>query len=312
VYAGGHVISCEISSRLRKDLLYPIADPTSVRQRVVGVQKIQEIDPVAVGDEVRFVAASEGSGLIVEVLPRRSRLARREATGPFQRHAFEQVIVANLDQVVPVFSAAQPRPSWGLLDRYLVSAESLDLASLICITKMDLDDGEQGIADAVAIYRRAGYQVVVSSAVTGEGIDELRDALFGKVSVLVGKSGVGKTSLLNAIHPGLGLRVNIVSAQTGKGKHTTTNLEMIPFSNDGSGPGGGVVDTPGVREFGVWQVEGEDVALMFPEMRDYVGACRFGLDCAHETEPDCAIRQAVADGVVSQERYQSMLRLRSG
>jgi len=310
VHAGDRVITCEISSRLRKDLRYPTADPTSIRPHVVRVQKIQAIDPVAVGDEVRFVESADSNGMIVEVLPRRSMLVRREATGPFARHAFVQVVVSNLDQVVPVFAAAQPTPKWSLLDRYLVSAESLDLPSLICITKLDLV-ADSGIAAIAEMYRRIGYQVILTSAVSGDGIAELGEALRGKVSVLVGKSGVGKTSLLNAIHPGLGLRVNAVSALTGKGMHTTSNLEMIPFSEDG-GPGGGVVDTPGIREFGLWQVADSEIALMFPEMRSYVGTCRFGLDCRHDKEPGCAIRQAVASGNVSQERYESMLKLRAG
>jgi ribosome biogenesis GTPase len=310
VHAGDRIVTCEITNRLRKDLLYPIADPTSIRRHVVSVHRIQAIDPVAVGDEVRFVENADGSGLITEVLPRRSALIRREATGSSARHAFEQVVVANLDQVVPVFSAARPAPSWALLDRYLVSAESLDLPSLICITKLDLDT-DSDIAGIAEVYRRIGYQVILTSAVSGDGITELADALRGKVSVLVGKSGVGKTSLLNAIHPGLGLRVNAVSGQTGKGMHTTSNLEMIPFEEDG-GPAGSVIDTPGIREFGLWNVDDSDLALMFPEMRSYVGTCRFGMDCSHDKEPGCAIRQAIAAGNVSQERYESMLKLRAG
>jgi ribosome biogenesis GTPase len=144
---------------------------------------------------------------------------------------------------------------------------------------------------------------VLTSSFTGEGIDELRGALAGRVSVLVGKSGVGKTALLNALQPGLGLRVKEVNQITGKGRHTTTNLEMFPL--DG---GGAIVDTPGTREFGLWQFE-DDLALLFPEMRPLVGKCRFGVDCQHDEEPGCAIRKAVMDEQIHPRRYQSYLLL---
>jgi ribosome biogenesis GTPase len=262
---------------------------------------------VAVGDVVRFAEAEGGTGSIVEVLPRRNRLARR-AAGP--HHPFEQVIVANLDQVVPVFAAADPPPHWNLLDRYLVSAEAVEIPASICITKVDLALGRDGSIEAelraaVEDYRRIGYDVVLASAVTGEGIEELRQVLAGRISALLGKSGVGKSSLLNALQPGLGLRVNEISQATGKGKHTTTHLEMFPLE-----PGGRVVDTPGVREFGLWDVNPDDLALFFPEMRPFVGRCRFGLDCRHDEEPGCAIRKAVMDGKISPRRYQSYCRLK--
>lgn len=296
---GEREITCAISPRLRKKLIYPTADPSSLRPVVQGVAEIGEVDPVAIGDRVRFVDTLDGGGLIVEVLPRRNRLARRAAG----RKLLEQVIVANVDYVVPVFATAQPEPKWNLLDRYLASAESLELDSLVCITKIDLSHNGWDFRAEVETYRRAGYQVVLTSAVSGEGIDELREALQGKLSVLVGKSGVGKTSLLNALQPDLGLRVSQISQATGKGRHTTSNLAM--FSLD---VGGYVVDTPGMREFGLWQVD-EDPALYFPEMRRYVGQCRFGLDCRHEQEPGCAVRAAVQRGEISARRYKSMLRL---
>jgi ribosome biogenesis GTPase len=307
VRTGERTVRCELSNRLRKELVYPIADPSSIKPRVMAVRHIQQIDPVAVGDQVRFLESPEGGGLIVEVLPRRSKLSRPEATGPFERHAFEQVIVANLDQVVAVLAAAQPSPKWNLLDRYLVSAESLDLPALVCITKMDLAKDDEDLHAAAERYRAIGYPVVLTSAVTGAGIDALRQALHGRLSVLIGKSGVGKSSLLNAVQPGLGLRINAVNDQTGKGRHTTTNVEMIPL--DGA-DGGSVIDTPGMREFGLWQVNAEELALFFPEMRPFVGKCKYGLDCAHEHEPGCAIRQAVDRGEIAEPRYLSMLGLR--
>ena len=150
-------------------------------------------------------------------------------------------------------------------------------------------------------YQQIGYPSVLTSSYTGEGIEKLQEALKGRISVFVGKSGVGKTALLNALQPGLGLRVKEVNQVTGKGKHTTTNLEMFPLEG-----GGAIVDTPGTREFGLWQFE-DDLALLFPEMRPLVGKCRFGVDCQHDEEPGCAIRNAVMDGKVNPRRYQSYL-----
>ena len=299
------VITCEISPRLHKQLIYPTADPNSLRHVVREVKEVKFIDPVAVGDLVQFVDTGHGAGLITEVLPRKSKLVRRSAVPMPTAHPFEQIIVANVDQVVPIFSVAQPPPKWNLLDRYLTSAESLDLFSLICITKLDLVGQDARLQAELDVYRQIGYRVLLTSTVTGEGIEELRRALQGRISVFVGKSGVGKTSLLNTMQPGLGLRVNAVNQVTGKGKHTTTNLEMFPLEN-----GGSVVDTPGMREFGLWEMDESDLALFFPEMRPFVGRCKFGLDCSHDNEPGCAIRKAVAEGKIAPRRYATFQRLR--
>lgn len=303
VHVDGQVVICEISPRLRKELVYPIADPNSLSHIVRDVRDIRAVDPVAVGDEVRLVDTQDGFGLIIEVLPRKSKLARRDPG----RKKLEQVMVANLDQMVPVFAAAQPAPKWNLLDRYLVSAESLGLASLICINKLDLVEDPDALGEVVEDYQKIGYRVILTSTVTGEGLAEFRAALKGRVSVFIGKSGVGKTSLLNTLQPGLGLRINDISRATGKGKHTTTNLAMFPLAL-----GGSVVDTPGMREFGLWDVEDTDLALLFPEMRPFIGRCKFGLDCSHTSEPGCSIRQAVESSQISQRRYQNYLRICGG
>jgi len=304
VYSGERTIQCSLSARLRT-----VVDNPSHRQARPDKQG-GHADPVAVGDVVRFTGSGNGTGQIVEVLPRRNRLARRSPVPMPGAHAFEQVIVANVDQVVPVFAAANPAPHWNMLDRYLVSAESMGLTALICITKLDLaQDGgssiDEGLREAAELYRQAGYPVILTSALTGEGIDELKQALKGRLSVLVGKSGVGKTFLLNTLQPGLGLRVNAVNQVTGKGRHTTSSQEMIRLEM-----GGAVVDTPGEREFGLWDVHEDDLAMLFPEMRPLVGRCRFGLDCRHDEEPGCAIRKAVMAGTISPRRYQSYMRLR--
>jgi ribosome biogenesis GTPase len=284
----GTLITCALAARLRRE-----AEPA---------------DPLAVGDVVRFTAGPDGSGLIVAVLPRRNHLARRGAVPRPGAHAFEQVIAANVDQVVPVFALAQPPPKWNLLDRYLTLAEAAEVPALICLTKADLapDLGAAGLEPELEEYRGLGYRVALTSAMTGSGLDDLRQALRGRTSVLLGKSGVGKTSLLNALEPGLGLRVAEVSRATGKGRHTTSQVRLFPLAI-----GGAIVDTPGTREFGLWALDADDVALFFPEMRPWVGRCRFGLDCRHDEEPGCAIRQAVMRGEISPRRYQSYMRLRA-
>jgi len=297
-------IDCTLSSLLRKQLIFPTADPSSLRHAVQEVREIEHVDPVAIGDRVRFVNAEEGRGAIVEILPRNSKLSR-PAPVPGQR-VFEQVIVSNADLIVPVFSAAHPTPKWGLLDRYLVSAEAAGLPALIVINKLDLAWKNPTLDEELEIYRRIGYPVLLVSAIDGRGVEELKGALQGKLSVFVGKSGVGKTSLLNAIQPELGLRVEAVSkGEIGKGRHTTTHLEMFDLDF-----GGALVDTPGMREFGLWNITAEELADLFPEMAEHVGQCKFGLSCQHDREPGCAIRKAVMAGTISPYRYQSYMRLR--
>lgn len=304
VHTNGQEIDCELSSRLHKQLIYPTADPTSLRHRVQAVREIEHIDPIAIGDQVRFLDAGQGRGLITEILPRRSKLSRPMPV-PGQR-VFEQVIVSNADQVLTVFAAANPTPKWGLLDRYLVTAEAAGLPSRIIITKMDLANKNETLEKDLDIYRRIGYPIHLVCSSTGDGLEELKQALHGRMSVLIGKSGVGKTSLMNALQPGLGLRVKAVSqGDVGKGRHTTSHLQMFELDF-----GGTLVDTPGMREFGLWDISSEDLASLFPEMERYVGQCKFGLSCQHDHEPGCAIRKAVVSEQINPYRYQSYLRLR--
>jgi ribosome biogenesis GTPase len=272
---------------------------------VQDVRELDHVDPIAIGDRIRYVDAGQNRGMITEVLPRLSKLSR-PATVPGQR-VFEQVIVSNADLVIPVFAVANPPPKWGLLDRYLVTAEAAELPVMIVITKLDLANGNHKLDTDLEIYRRIGYPVHMVSSITGEGTRELKGILQGKTSVLIGKSGVGKTSLLNAIQPGLGLRVKEVSSgEFGKGRHTTTHLEMFDLDF-----GGAIVDTPGMREFGLWNITPEELAYLFPEIADHVGRCKFGLSCRHDSEPGCAIRRAVMDGGISPHRYKSYMNLRS-
>ncbi|GAC1473708.1 MAG: ribosome small subunit-dependent GTPase A [Chloroflexota bacterium] len=295
----GTTVECTLSNRLRKQLLYPIADASSLRHRVVGVIDINAVDPVAIGDLVDVVPAAACTGMIVEVAPRRNHLSRR-AAGP---KPLEQVIVANADQFVPVMAATRPHPSWELLDRYLAAAEEACLPVFVVITKMDLAD-RAAIEQQVAPFREMGYEVVCTSATTCEGIEQVKSALTGKMSVVVGKSGVGKSSLLNALQPGLGLRVSEVGHGTNKGRHTTTHLERFPLTF-----GGSIVDTPGMREFGLWNVDAQELAHLFIEFQPHLGRCRFGLDCCHDREPGCSIRAAVDAGRITERRYKSYVRM---
>ena len=300
VHADGRTVVCSISNRLRKQLIYPFADPSSRRPSVDAVKDIRTVDPVAIGDMVSFVCAGDGTGMIKEVLPRKNKFSRRAAGDK----PIEQVVVANLDRIIPVLAAARPAPKWALLDRYLADAESANLDAIVCITKMDLADLER-LEDELRVFEGIGYKVVRTCALTGGGMDEFLNVLKDKVSVLVGKSGVGKTTLLNAVQPELGLRVREVSESTDKGKHTTSHLEMFALDI-----GGSVIDTPGMREFGLFGDSDVDLASLFREMRPYLGQCRFGASCTHTHEPDCAIKQAVEAGRISERRYKSYVRLR--
>lgn len=267
-------------------------------------------DLATIGDRVKISRLPDGTGMIEEVLPRERVLSRRAPgeRGRSGRHAAagaEQVIVANPDQVVVVFACAEPRPRLPMLDRFLVTAEANRLPTVICANKLDLVPPEQCQAH-FDLYARLGYRVLYTSAQTGFGLDELRAALAGRLSVLTGPSGVGKSSLLNALEPGLGLRARAVSQATFKGRHTTVYSELLPLAG-----GGYMADTPGIRALSLWDIEPEEVDAYFVEIGPLVAQCEFS-DCTHTHEPGCAVRQAVAEGRVAESRYESYLRIRAG
>jgi ribosome biogenesis GTPase len=257
---------------------------------------------LAVGDDVLVEPGDRGGvWAICEILPRRSRLARRAPGGAYG----ERIVAANIDQVVIVFAAARPEPHPRMLDRFLVIAEANELAATIVVNKIDLVEPHEAEA-RFAPYVRAGYPVYFTSTKRGDGLDAMRRALAGRVSVFTGPSGVGKSSLLNALFPGLNLRVGEISASVNKGRHTTVGATMIPLPDDS---GGYVVDTPGLREVGMWALSTEHLDSCFPEFRPYIPQCRFA-DCTHTAEPACGVKVAVEGGELSRERYASYLKLR--
>lgn len=267
----------------------------------------RDTDIVAVGDWVTFALNPDGPGTVESVADRHSVLSRtRPGAHDTRRVALdrEQVLVANPDQVVLVFSIKRPQPSLRKLDRFLVVAEVNDLPAVIAVNKIDLLDSVDEARSLFQVYEDLGYQVIYTSTKSGEGVAELQEALHDKISVLTGSSGVGKSSLLNAIQPGLGLQVREVSEATDKGMHTTRHAEMFPLDD-----GGYVVDTPGIRGLALFDVAPEELDAYFREIAPLVPQCQFS-DCTHEHEPGCAVRAAVADGRVSPARYDSYLRLR--
>ncbi len=253
---------------------------------------------VAAGDTVWFRPEGKKEGIIERVEPRRGILSR---TSRGRQH----LLVTNVDQVLIVASAAEPRLKPNLIDRYLITAEKADIEPILCLNKVDLVDPAH-LQPLVGVYSQLGYRVVLISVLKGWGIRSLRTLLSGRETAVTGQSGVGKSSLLNAIEPGLALRVQSVSGETQKGRHTTTTSELIPLSG-----GGFVVDTPGIRQFQLWDVIPEEVAGYFREIRPYVSHCRYP-DCTHTHEEPCAVKDAVADGYLDVRRYESYLQIHAG
>ncbi len=277
----------------------------TVQARVRGKFRLEERDvtnPVAVGDRVTMRMGADGTGLITDLHDRRNKLSRRAAG---RRHAREHVLVANVDRAWCVQAASMPSFNPGFVDRLLVMAEAYHIPGGLVLNKTDLIERPEH-ADDVAywqeLYEDLGYPVLRTSAETGEGIEQFREELAGQVSVVAGPSGVGKSSLLNAVEPGLGLRVGEVSGKTRKGKHTTTFAELLPAA------GGYVVDTPGIREFGLWDMAPAELSGYYVEMRELLTECRFQ-PCTHDHEPGCAVKAAVEADGIAPERYLSYLNI---
>jgi ribosome biogenesis GTPase len=273
-----------------------------VRGRLLAEKRFDTL--VTVGDRVWVLPSLEDHGLIERIDERRSSLSRQQ---PGAKISAEDVILANLDQVLIVFAAAEPEPHLRMLDRFLVIAEANQLNAVICVNKIDL----VGIDNARALfaeYERIGYEVLYVCAQSGFGIEDLRNLLLDKVTAVVGPSGVGKSSLLNAIHPELQLRTGELRQFLHKGRHTTRSAQLfaLPLSEESY-----VADTPGIRELGLYEIDPANLPFYFIEMKPCLSACRYP-SCTHDHEPECAVREAVAAGKISTERYDSYLRLLYG
>lgn len=284
VQDGESTVTCFVRGKLKKEKLYT--------------------DLITTGDYVHWRPTRPGRGVIEEVLPRESQLSRLRP-GPGQIPV-EHVIVANPDQAVFIFAVREPTPHLRMLDRLLVIAENNDLPAIICANKIDLLDNEDEARKIFGLYGEIGYEVIYTSAQTGQGIETLRARLHDQLSVLCGPSGVGKSSLLNAIQPELGLAALEISDATGKGRHTTVSVRLWPLEE-----GGYVADTPGLREAGFFEIEPEELAWHFVEMRPYLSDCRFS-SCTHTHEPDCMVKAAVETGAISDARYDSYCRMLYG
>ena len=254
-------------------------------------------DPVVVGDRVEFELDSDGEGSIHEVLERKNVFTRK-----YKNSRRDDLIAANVDRIVAIQCFGKPRLNPRFVDRLLVRGIKEGIPLLLCVNKLDL--AEEGELDALDSYYR-GYDLSLRTtcALTGEGVAELRDDLSGRLSILIGNSGVGKTSLLNAMYPGLGLRTREVSGSTGKGRHATTNVAMFRLEGDTR-----IIDTPGLREFGLVDIEPPELGDYFMEFGRYAERCDFR-PCTHDHEPGCEVKRLVERGRISEERYVSYLNI---
>ncbi len=257
-------------------------------------------DIAALGDSVEITVLDDGSGVVEFVEERRQLIARID---PRPNGVYQQVLLANPDQAVFVFACANPNPKLRMLDRFLVIAEKQKIPVVLVANKIDLVEEPK---DSFGMYEAIGYRVIYTSTKNQTGLEELRTQLQKKISAFAGPSGVGKSSLLNALQPGLGLAVNEISSAMNKGRHTTVVRQM--FALEG---GGYVADTPGWKSLGLWDTEPEEIDAYFPELRSLVQNCQFS-DCTHQHEPGCAVLTALKAGKIHPERYESFVRLRSG
>lgn len=270
--------------------------------RMKGVFKLDEItstNPVAVGDmvNVEIENEAENTAMITEIIPRRNYINRQSPRFKHQHH----IVASNLDQALLVATLKEPRTSQGFIDRFLVAAEMYHVPAIIAFNKADLYKKKETarFEKFKEMYERVGYKVFLVSVKDNEGIEALQNELKGKTTLISGHSGVGKSSLLNRILPGLELKTLEISGWSGKGQHTTTFAEMYDLPGSGS-----IIDTPGMREFGLVDVEKQEISHYFPEMRSRLNDCQFN-NCLHINEPGCAIKKAVAENEIDEDRYVS-------
>lgn len=276
--------------------------------RIKGVMKLDGItssNPIAVGDEVIIEVESESANtaMIVEILPRRNYINRQSPAHKMHHH----IVAANLDQTMLFATLKDPKTSQGFIDRFLVTGEAYHVPAIIVFNKADVYRNKEleKYAELKEMYGAIGYRTVLMSVKTNQGVDEVKAALENKTTLLSGHSGVGKSSFLNAIFPDLQLKTQDVSGWSGKGMHTTTFAEMFDLTGDISGR---VIDTPGMREFGLVDISKQELSHYFPEMARLINDCQFN-NCLHINEPGCAVKEAVSNGTIDEERYLSYYKL---
>jgi len=320
VHTDNGVLRCTLRGKLKKSFAQSQTGSSPVRphpryEKVVPqprTRRTEKREPAAqtpparlsVGDYVRLRQLDGRTGMIEEILPRQSEISRRD-TGSPEKKVLQQTLLANLDQVALVFATTLPDPHFGMLDRYLAICESAEVYPIICLNKADLPH-EEYVEEGARLYTRLGYQVIWSSVITNQGIEELRALLKSHMTLFTGPSGVGKSSLVNAIEPGMAIKTGLISAATGKGRHTTTNSQLYPLTG-----GGWLADSAGIRALAAWNIEPGDLASCFVDFRPNLGECVYS-DCIHVDEEGCAILQAVEDGVIDQHRHKSYVRILLG
>ncbi len=264
-------------------------------------RKIKTTNPVTVGDEVSVQSKASGEHIIAEIADRRNYLVRKSSKLSKQYH----LVAANVDQIMLVTTIVKPKMVLGFIDRVMVSAEAYGIPVILVINKFDLlgEKHLSKLAETVSIYEEIGYACIVTSTVTGEGMEEVKSALTKKRTVITGQSGVGKSTLINTLQPGLDIKTAEVSLSNDKGRHTTTFAEMHALDF-----GGEIIDTPGVRSFGIADFKREHLGHYFPEMRDLMGACKFN-NCVHVNEPGCAVKAALEAGDIAPQRYFNYLEM---
>ena len=275
----GELLQCEIRGRLK-----------------AGVRKTNS--PVVAGDWVEILLREGGGGIIEAVCPRTSKFSR----GASGSRPIEQILIANLEQLVVVVAARQPEPRVGFIDRAIIMAVKGNIQPIVCINKVDLVE-DRAVDLLAAPYAALGYPIHYSSAVRGVGMEGFKDVLRNRVSAIVGQSGVGKSTLLNYVEPGLGLKTNEIMARHDRGRHTTTAVQLYKLQQ-----GGYVADTPGIKELRLWDVQRSELERYYPEIAPFVGSCQFS-DCSHVHEPDCAVRAASAAGQILPSRYEAFCRI---
>ena len=277
-------------------------DGETVRCRIRGrlrLKGVRSTNPVVVGDEVACEADEGGDYVIADILPRRNYVIRRASNVSKESH----IIAANVDQALLMASLRSPETPTEFVDRFLVTCEAYKVPVTILLSKLDLQDAE-AVAEFRAVYEGAGYRVLEVSVREGRGVEEVRELLAGRTTLVSGNSGVGKSTLIQAIDPSLDIRTGEISESHHKGRHTTTFSTMYPLAG-----GGAVIDTPGIKGFGLIDIDEAELWHYFPEMMRVAPACRF-YNCTHTHEPGCAVTEAVKAGEIAWPRYESYLKIR--